>query len=64
MAAVGVSVMEILFDHINVGWTYTIIGCLCFATVPFLLLERAKGMQWRTARKADAGNSTGPTTNR
>lgn len=59
VAAVGVSVLQILFDHIGVGWTFTIIGGLCFATVPLLLVERSKGMRWREERQARRGNNGG-----
>jgi multidrug resistance protein len=46
-AAVGVSVLQISLDAIGPGFTFTIIGCLCFATVPLLWLERQKGWEWR-----------------
>jgi len=57
VAAVGVSVLQILFDHMGVGWTFTIIGGLCFATVPLLLVERSRGMRWRQTRQARRENA-------
>ncbi|KAL2005421.1 hypothetical protein VTN00DRAFT_2632 [Thermoascus crustaceus] len=57
VAAVGVSVLQIMFDHMGVGWTFTIIGGLCFATVPLLLVERSKGMRWREERQTRRENT-------
>ena len=47
MAAVGVSVLQLLFDAIGYGWTFTLISGLCFATTLPLLLERKYGWHWR-----------------
>ena len=46
-AAAGVSVLQLLFDAVGPGWTFTIIAGLCYGTVPVLWLEREKGWQWR-----------------
>ena len=46
-AAAGVSVLQLLFDAVGPGWTFTIIAGLCYGTVPILWLEREKGWQWR-----------------
>ncbi len=49
-AAAGVSVLQMLFDAVGPGWTFTIIAGVCYGTVPILWLEREKGWQWRLER--------------
>ena len=51
IAAIGVSVLQYLLDILGPGWTFTLLGGLCTATVPLLLSVRLWGMQWRTIRK-------------
>jgi multidrug resistance protein len=50
LAATGVSVLQLLFDAIGPGWTFTFIAALCYSTVPFLWIERQKGWDWRLAK--------------
>ncbi|KAK5467736.1 hypothetical protein LTS15_000709 [Exophiala xenobiotica] len=57
LAAAGISVLQLLFDAIGAGWTFTLISGMCYATVPFLWLERQKGWNWRLT-KAGPGCST------
>ncbi|KAK5238057.1 hypothetical protein LTR47_001150 [Exophiala xenobiotica] len=57
LAAAGISVLQLLFDAIGAGWTFTLISGMCYATVPFLWLERQKGWNWRLT-KARPGCST------
>ena len=46
-AAAGVSVLQLLFEAVGPGWTFTVVAGLCYGTVPVLWLEREKGWQWR-----------------
>jgi multidrug resistance protein len=57
LAAAGISVLQLLFDAIGAGWTFTLISGMCYATVPFLWLVRQKGWNWRLT-KARPGCST------
>ena len=50
VAAGGVSVIEVLLNAIGPGWTFTIVGVMCWATVPVLLLVTQKGWYWRKQR--------------
>ena len=47
VAAGGVSVLQLLFDAIGIGWTFTIIGVLCYLTIPVLWVVRQRGWAWR-----------------
>ena len=46
-AAAGVSVLQLLFEAVRPGRTFTIVAGVCYGTVPILWLEREKGWQWR-----------------
>jgi hypothetical protein len=52
MAAGGVAVVEAMLKEIGPGWTFTVMGGMCWATIPILLIVRRKGWDWRK-RKAD-----------
>ncbi|MCJ1438604.1 hypothetical protein MMC27_007994 [Xylographa pallens] len=52
VAAIGVSVLQILFDSIGIGWTFTIIASLCLGTIPGLLIVRRRGWDWRKHKAA------------
>jgi len=58
-AAVGVSVQQLLFDAIGPGWTFTMIACLCYATVPFLWIVRHKGWDWRLQEAKQRSHEAG-----
>jgi multidrug resistance protein len=60
-AAVGVSVLQLLFEAIGPGWTFSLIGMLCYGTVPMLWLERKKGWQWRLERSKDSSLTSAST---
>ncbi|KAK5047248.1 hypothetical protein LTR84_006770 [Exophiala bonariae] len=47
VAAVGISILQPLFDAIGVGWTFTIIGFMCYLTVPMLWVLHRWGWEWR-----------------
>ncbi len=49
-AAVGVSIIQILLDHIGVGWTFTLLAGLCGTASPLLWVELRRGMGWRQIR--------------
>ena len=60
IAAIGVSVLQYLLDILGPGWTFSILGGLCMATVPLLLSVRLWGMQWRTiSKERQRQNQTG-----
>lgn len=42
-AAAEVSVLQLLFDAVGPGWTFTIVAGLCYGIVPILWLDRQKG---------------------
>ena len=50
IAAGGVAVVEVLLNAVGPGWTFTIIGSLCLATLPVFWLVRERGWDWRKTR--------------
>ena len=50
VAAIGVSVIQLVLYHIGPGWTFTLLGALGIMTAPMLWAVRARGMGWRTER--------------
>jgi hypothetical protein len=54
LAAVGVSVLQILLDRLGVGWTFSVLAALCATAAPVLWMEWRWGMAWRTGREAKA----------
>ncbi|KEF58874.1 uncharacterized protein A1O9_03717 [Exophiala aquamarina CBS 119918] len=47
VAAGGVSVLQPLFKSIGVGWTFTMIGIMCYSTIPMLWVLHHWGWEWR-----------------
>ena len=58
LAAAGVSVLQLLFDAIGPGWTFTLIAGLCYATMPLLWILRQKGWDWRLAKVRPAASES------
>jgi hypothetical protein len=58
-AAVGVSVIQVLLDHLKTGWTFTLLAGLCATAYPLLLLNFRFGMEWRQAREASVNKKRG-----
>ena len=50
MSAGGLALLQILIDHLGVGWCFTFFAGLCSLTIPMVLAERKWGRQWRSAR--------------
>ena len=50
MSAGGLALLQILIDHLGVGWCFTLLAGLCSLTIPMVLAERRWGIQWRFAR--------------
>jgi hypothetical protein len=48
--AVGMSIIQILLDHIGVGWTFTLLAGLCGTASPLLWVELRREMEWRKIR--------------
>lgn len=46
-AAIGVVIMQPLFDSIVVGWAFTIYAALASLAIPMLLVLRNLGPRWR-----------------
>jgi hypothetical protein len=54
VAAVGVSILQILLNRLGVGWTFSLLAALCATAAPALWMEWRWGMGWRTGREARA----------
>lgn len=50
IAAAGVAVIELLLSEVGPGWTFTIIGALCWLMAPVLWLVHQYGWTWRKRR--------------
>ena len=50
VAAIGVSILQKVLDHIGPGWTFTLLGALGIVAAPMLWLVWLWGMIWRTER--------------
>ena len=50
VAAIGISILQILLDHLGPGWTFSLLGALGMATAPMLWIVWLRGMTWRTER--------------
>ena len=55
VAAVGVSILQLLLDHLGPGWTFSLLGALGVMTAPMLWIVWLWGMGWRTERKGKLG---------
>ena len=54
MGAVAVSIINIITNNIDVGWTYTLGGALCLLTWPMIIVNLKVGPRWRKARRERA----------
>lgn len=50
VAAGGVAVVQVVLRAVGPGWTFTVIGALCWATLPVYWVVKEKGWEWRKAR--------------
>ncbi|KAK1058499.1 hypothetical protein LTR74_013388 [Friedmanniomyces endolithicus] len=57
IAAAGVAVIEVLLNAIGPGWTFTVVGALCMATLPGFWVVRRYGWEWRKVRAERERNS-------
>jgi hypothetical protein len=53
-------VLQVIIDHIGIGWCFTLFAAIAATTIPLLLAERKWGMTWRASR--DRKGSTDKTT--
>lgn len=47
MAAVTIAFLEELLEKIGIGWTFTLMGGLCFVALGCFFLDYHKGTAWR-----------------
>lgn len=47
MAAGGVAVIEVMLNRIGPGWTFTVVGGMCWGTIPVLVVVKRRGWGWR-----------------
>ncbi|KAI0782355.1 MFS general substrate transporter [Irpex lacteus] len=50
--AACVSVIDLIFQAIGVGWTYVLLGGLCILVGPFIFIVIRIGPKWRAKRRA------------
>jgi hypothetical protein len=60
LSAAGLAVLQVIIDHIGIGWCFTLFAAIAATTIPLLLAERKWGMTWRANR--DRKGSRGKTT--
>ena len=53
-AAIGTSVIQLLYEDIGAGWSIVIFAGLCVCGIPMLLLVTKMGPKWRAKRRAKA----------
>jgi len=52
LAAAGIALTNVLIQHIDVGWYFTLLAASVMSCIPLLIIERNKGLRWRQ-EKAD-----------
>ena len=55
LAAAGLALLQIIIDHIGIGWCFTIFSAIGATTIPLLLAESRWGMGWRVNRSKQQG---------
>ena len=56
LSAAGLAVLQVLIDHIGVGWTFTVFAVLCLRTTLIIRILVRWGLQWRLAREPIAAS--------
>ena len=56
LGAALISVIDIMINHVGMGWTYVILGALCVAVTPMMYLVIYIGPRWRARRRARDNN--------
>lgn len=51
LAGIGLAVLQILLDHMGVGWTFTLLGAISAACLGVAWLEWTYGQRWRKNMK-------------
>ena len=51
VAAGGVAVIEVLINAVGPGWAFSLVGGLCWMTMPILFIVRQKGWHWRKRKE-------------
>ena len=58
LAGAGLALIEVLFRHIGIGWTFTLLGAIMLSNLGLTWLEWTYGKAWSLKRldrqKADA----------
>ncbi|KAI9780423.1 MAG: hypothetical protein M1839_006697 [Geoglossum umbratile] len=60
LAAAAMSCIQIIIDHVGVGFCFTIIAAITALCLPLLAVERAKGLGWRQSRERGRANIIAP----
>ena len=47
-----VSVIDVIINSVDIGWTYVILGALCIAVAPIMFIVMRMGPKWRARRRA------------
>lgn len=47
-----VSVIDVIINSVDIGWTYVILGALCIAVAPIMFIVMRMGPKWRASRRA------------
>jgi hypothetical protein len=50
LSAAGLAVLQVIIDHIGIGWCFTFFAAIAATATPLLLAERKWGMTWRASR--------------
>ncbi|EXJ93799.1 hypothetical protein A1O1_02192 [Capronia coronata CBS 617.96] len=53
LAAVLVSLIDKSEAHLGQGWTYVVLGLICFFLLPLIYIEMRLGPRWRSARQTN-----------
>lgn len=47
LSASGLAVLQIIENHIGIGWCFTLFSGIAVTTIPLLFVQRIHGMKWR-----------------
>lgn len=47
LSATGLAVLQIIENHIGIGWCFTLFSGIAVTTIPLLFVQKIHGMKWR-----------------